>query len=980
MEPIIYPPFDILKPILGKADYEYILLWMLNKNNLCTWADFTAKMSGSTIHGYLKKLIDKGHIKRIEKGVYQISPRGKERFSELLYDKKLGKRQLIYPPKLILKMRNYDHWILWMLYNNPSCKWSDFKQEPLSINQSSLSTNINSLLDKGFIKKENRHYEITSHGKMEYLKLLKSYDLDRQSILEQEGKRIEEITEKTSKFFSKYGIKEDKLKFRYINYLLKLNYSKVESTIKNEEDFKKILLFLTLNHPDQYPNYISMNDFSLKYKIDIEILEYWLYEIVEKNFFQVKFFKIIEEEDTTYYFQKNSPLEKMLNVIVEKYITQFTYLNKFQNNVPVDIELLLDTILEEICDVIFKADLKNSLKRFLIEYIKHLAYRIDNNKDVINDEKNLEDLVLQNIYEDFKTFIPSTSLYTAGEIEEESYVVDKRIFDVLEFFYMSKLNFLKIKDTQEIYNLKTIKVFDQIWNLLYEDNALKARKIYEEVKDDLDYLHQLILHDIILTSEYNFKESIKITAEVIEKFPEHFIGYLFQSISYLIMDDNENSIKSIEIGLKKAPHYLLLCQKAQIFVKNRRGNEILDKIDKAISKHPKKIALLRIKFMIYVNQWDRLIKNQEYPSMVIDSTIKMDPNDPELLLLKAIFYILINKNREAKRLLINKIELNLFKRNPQIDIATFFILIVSYVARGKFHKALKIVDQLNEFYPNNSISFLSKAFVFGYNLIYKFNLKELNLDLFLQLINQAISCERLKYNKIKFLILQAAVFYGINQFERVIETINYGIELAPNIYNIYHVKLYYLIIANRTNEILSLIDDLIEKFPDFKYLLYERKVLTLVRVKRYEEALKVMDKLTDYDPNNLNYLNNKVFILGNLGRKEEAIVTAEKLVQLNPTIGNSYDTFAEIYMIFGEYENAIKKFEESLRIEPSSDFLFITIIRLAYCFMKINNYKKANEYYEKGKNLAERLIPSARKFFLQEAKCILDELKSMPKN
>ncbi|MFW9829120.1 MAG: hypothetical protein ACFFEY_16200 [Candidatus Thorarchaeota archaeon] len=977
LEEITYPPLDILYPITGKADYEYILLWMLNKNSMCTWADFIEKLSGSTIHGYLKKLLNKGCIQKLEKGVYQITKQGKERFSELIYDKSLGKRKLNYPPKPIKKRRSYDHWILWMLYNNPSCKWSDFKQEPLSINQSSLSTTINSLLDKGFIKKENKSYKITSNGKIEYLKVLKSYDLDRQSILEQESKRIEEITERTSEFFNKYDIKEDKIKFRYINYILKLNYSKIELTLKNEEDFNKILLFLTLNHPDQYPNYISPEDFSLKYKIDIEILKYYIYEIVERNFFQIKFFKIIDEEEGKYYFQKNSPFEKMLNVIVEKYITQFTYLNKFQNNATIDIEHLLDTILKEICDNIFNIELKNSLKRFLPEYIKDLAYKIETDKNISNHERNLENFVLQNIFEEFETFIPSTALLTTGEIEEESYIVDKKIFDVLAFFYMSKLTFLKIEDIQDIYNLKTIKKFDQIWNLLYEDNALKARNIYEEIKDKLDYFHQLILQDIILTSEYNFKESIKITTEIIEKFPEYFIGYLFQSITYMTMDDFENSKKVIENGLNKAPHYLLLCQKAQILIKNSRGLEILDHIDKEISKHPKKIALYRIKFMIYITQYDHLGTNHEYPSIIFDSAIKLNPNDAELLLLKSIFHILINKNREAKKLLIHKIELNLFKRNPQIDIATFFILIFSYIARGKYHKALKRVNQLNEFYPNHPLSILSKAFVLGYNLIYKFDSKELNLDLFMQLIKQAIYCEKLKYNKIKFLTLQAVVLYGLNQFDRVIETINKGIELAPNLYYIHYIKIYYLIIANRTNEVLDLIDDLVEKFPDFKYILYDRKSLALFKAKRYEEALKIVDILIDYDPKNIDHLNNKVFILGYLRRKEEAKATAEKLIQLNPKIGNSYDTYGEICMLFGEFENAIEKFEESVRIEPSSDFRFITIIRLAFSYMKINNFEKAREYYEKGQNLAERMIPTKRKFFLQEAKCVLDELKAL---
>ncbi|MBA7711013.1 hypothetical protein ES703_119963 [subsurface metagenome] len=150
-EGVLYPPGEILNPIMGKTDFEYVILWMLSNNNICEWSDFTVEISESTLSGNLKKLINREHIKKPEKGKYEITSQGRDRFSELVYDRKSGQRKLRYPPEIITKIRNYDHWILWMLYNNYSCKWSDFKQEPLLINQSSLSNNLNSLIDGRFI-------------------------------------------------------------------------------------------------------------------------------------------------------------------------------------------------------------------------------------------------------------------------------------------------------------------------------------------------------------------------------------------------------------------------------------------------------------------------------------------------------------------------------------------------------------------------------------------------------------------------------------------------------------------------------------------------------------------------------------------------------------------------------------------------------------------------------------------------------------
>ncbi|MFX0024484.1 MAG: hypothetical protein ACFE9S_19365, partial [Candidatus Hermodarchaeota archaeon] len=327
-EGIIYPPGEILNPVMGKTDYEYVILWMLTNNDVCEWADFEAEISPSTLSGNLNKLMNKDYIEKPEKGKYVITAQGRDRFSELVYDRKLGTRRLKYPPKAIRKYRNYDHWILWMLYNNYSCKWSDFKQEPLSINQSSLSNTLNSLLDDGFIARDNKEYIITPMGKTEYLRVLKSYDLDRQSILEQESKRIEEITDKTRLFFKKHKIEDDELKYRYLDHILKFSYTKVEAMVTDEE-FNKILLFLSINHPSNYPEFLSVEEFSKRYKLDVKKLDFLIMKIVDEEFYDLKFFTIKDNQGGIYYFQKNETIEKVLNAIVEKHIIKFTYLNKF---------------------------------------------------------------------------------------------------------------------------------------------------------------------------------------------------------------------------------------------------------------------------------------------------------------------------------------------------------------------------------------------------------------------------------------------------------------------------------------------------------------------------------------------------------------------------------------------------------------------------------------------------------------------------
>jgi len=139
-------------------------------------------------------------------------PEGRKQYADLQVKDALEKT-LNYPPETITKKRNYDDWILWMLYNNHHCKWSDFLEEPLKINQSSLSKNLNLLLDNGYVEKNNREYQITNSGELEYFNMLKKDDLDRQSILDEESKRVEVVTDKVAAFFNEYNIDDNGIKY-----------------------------------------------------------------------------------------------------------------------------------------------------------------------------------------------------------------------------------------------------------------------------------------------------------------------------------------------------------------------------------------------------------------------------------------------------------------------------------------------------------------------------------------------------------------------------------------------------------------------------------------------------------------------------------------------------------------------------------------------------------------------------------------------
>ncbi|MFX1281415.1 MAG: hypothetical protein ACFFA3_18855 [Promethearchaeota archaeon] len=532
-----YPPEKILRPSkINKPDYDHIILWMLKNNDICKWVDFHQEIPTGTLSRHLEKLKRKGLVKNFTRGCYRITSEGKKKFNELSTMGKKG-RKINYPPKVILRSgRNYSHWILWMIYNNNYCKRSDFLSDPISINQSSLAKNLGVLSEKGFIIKEDGKYIITQAGKSEYSRILQNYDLDRQTILEEEGKRIEELTKKTMKFFEKSNITDENIHFRFLNNVLRLDYEKVKPILKDEEIFHKILLFLSINHPNNYPNYISSENFSKTYQIKKITLDFFIEEISEAKIYPIRFFKLRKPPDEQYFFQSDGTIEKILRTITENEITKVSYLNRLYSEssttMPkIDMKSIIKNITGKCCESLFNKDLSSSLKEIIPEYVKFLAYKIESKRKLKATDDKLEGVIWQNLTEVFQS---QTSEDLGTQYEEQIKEIENKIEkdpENLDFYYLKVRILIYFNQYREAINLL--------------DNMLE---MFHESEKDIK-----ILKAAVLRRMQDIEAGLEIINNLIQKFPKDNDLICYKAYWMQYLDNKQESLEIIQNLVNNEP-------------------------------------------------------------------------------------------------------------------------------------------------------------------------------------------------------------------------------------------------------------------------------------------------------------------------------------------------------------------------------------------------------------------------------------------
>ncbi|MFX0076071.1 MAG: hypothetical protein ACFE96_11550 [Candidatus Hermodarchaeota archaeon] len=724
MSVINHPPEEFYKDSkMRRKDFEHIILWMLANNKHCQWSDFTQdplNITESTLSKHLTLLKSKNYVKKYKYGHYQITKEGRRRFNDI--SRTHGEHKTLnYPPEVITRRRNYDDWILYMVYNNRVCKWSNFLEPPLAINQSSLSKKMNTLLNKKLVIRENKEYKITNAGKIEYSRMLQNYDLDRQSILEEESKRIDEITKRTIKFFADFQVKDENIQFRYLETILKLDYERVKSMLTDRTDFEKIVLYLSINHPDQYPNFISIGDFANMYGIKKSKLEYYIDEIVENQIYPIKFFALNPSPNVIFYFQEDEKEESMLRTITENYITKFTYLNRLFSR-EFNAMTIEKAVLDDICGYIFPEALRDSLRRFLPHYINYLAYKFEEKEELKEAYDKLDAIIWQNMMNVYQSKSQEELEFQFMGQSEVNYQLDTVLLELVQPYYEERL-MAQNKECQDLIdNKEFIKALESIEDIIEsseEDGILIIVKAvvlcflnrYEDVlkllNTELEVAHQKD-HIFVLSSFLtayssltigDFTRALEVGNEAIWKFPGHALSHatrglvLAYNFIYKFDADKANKDsglndldKAIAMDSFNANRALLLMLKSRVLLEFNKYEESIDSTNKAIDIVPNKVELYQSKsaILLYFNEYLVLLD-------LLDEMLKLFPKiEKDLQMKKASVHKLLGDLDTGF-----KIVEELLDKNPEDnELRSFKAYWYQYV--NKKDEALKLLEDLIE--------------------------------------------------------------------------------------------------------------------------------------------------------------------------------------------------------------------------------------------------------------------------------------------
>lgn len=129
--------------------------------------------------------------------------------------------------------------------------------------------------------------------------------------------------------------------------------------------------------------------------------------------------------------------------------------------------------------------------------------------------------------------------------------------------------------------------------------------------------------------------------------------------------------------------------------------------------------------------------------------------------------------------------------------------------------------------------------------------------------------------------------------------------------------------------------------------------ITLLNLKRYEEALAAFEQAIHLDPNLAVAYNRKGAALRGLNRYEEALVACERAIRLDPNYVQAYNAMGLTLHNLNRYEDALAAYKQAIRLD-SNYAIAIVYNNMGNTLSELKRYEDALAVYEQ----AIRLDPN----------------------
>ena len=219
-------------------------------------------------------------------------------------------------------------------------------------------------------------------------------------------------------------------------------------------------------------------------------------------------------------------------------------------------------------------------------------------------------------------------------------------------------------------------------------------------------------------------------------------------------------------------------------------------------------------------------------------------------------------------------------------------------------------------------------------------------------------------NELEQLLKKLYDYYKMNEFElkeiNNEDLVNIVKKLMDYIddnidYNlIYPEKLYYimykiLVDIQEYEYAIIIVDKILKKREDLK--LMSSKATVLRKMKKYKDAIELINKVIEIEPKEETYWHVKGVILEKMGEIDEAIKCYEIGIKQKNVCNNIYALYGSLLFEKEDYEGALKQFLIFHKVEPLDDHMLVYI---GQCYNKLDNKEEAKKFLKKATKLNDK--------------------------